>query len=481
MANTYNKVLLAGLQASYDALATKDANVLYFCTDSRKLYKGDIDFSNDVVVAATKPGTPYVGKIYILGDTNTVETWDGSKWHVISYPMATSVDNTSDDMHVASAKAVYNAITKAVADVTGGAALVKKVEAGDQDAEIVVTMGDDSTSDVVVPGVVTTPTWDAATRKLTLPVSGGTAVEINIGKDIFLDTEADNKYNAETGNIELHLNDGTTIEIPAASLVDVYTGGTTNSAKATVSDQNVITVDVVVDPVEGNALVLTEAGLKVSLADYYKATEVDALVKTAKDAADAAQALADTNKAAIAKLNGDETTEGSVAKAVKDAVDGLKANEIKAAQDAADGAQAAAEAAQGTADEAKGLAESAHEALDVLNGDETTEGSVAKDIKDAVDSLKANEIKAAQDAADAAQAQADKGVEDAATAQAAAEAAQAQADKGVQDAATAQAAAEAAQGTADGAQAAAEAAQGTADANAEEIAAIAASLGWGTF
>ena len=446
MANVYNKVLLAGLQASYDALASRDANVLYFCTDTGKLYKGDVDFTNSVVVAATKPTTPVVGKIYILGDTNTVETYDGTAWRVISYPMVTSVDANSDDMHVASAKAIYDAIQKAVDDVTGGDGVIKSVAAGTADAQVVVTKGDDTTSTVTVPGVVTTPTWDASTRKLTLPVSGGVAVEINIGKDIFLDPEADNKYNTETHNIELHLNDGTTLEIPAADLVDIYTGGNTNGAKVTVSDSNVISVEVVVDPVEGNALVLTEAGLKVDLSAYYKATEVDALVKTAKDAADAAQAQADTNKTAIATLNGDANTDGSVDKKVATAVAALEAGSIKNAQDAADAAQAAAEAADGKA-------ESAHDAIDVLNGDASTDGSVDKKIADAVAALEAGSIKDAQDAADAAQA--------------AAEAAQGTADQAVNDAATAQAAAEAA--------------QGTADANAEEIAAIAAGLGWGTF
>ena len=75
MANTYNKVLLAGLQAKYDSMASHDANILYFCTDTGKLYKGDVDFSNSLVAASTKPGTPVAGKIYVLADTNTIETY----------------------------------------------------------------------------------------------------------------------------------------------------------------------------------------------------------------------------------------------------------------------------------------------------------------------------------------------------------------------------------------------------------------------
>ena len=451
MANVYNKVLLSGLQASYDAMASHDANVLYFCTDTGKLYKGDVDFSNSVVVASTKPGTPVVGKIYILGDSNTVETYDGAKWHVISYPMATSVDANSDEMHVASAKAIYEAIQAAVGEVTGGGAVVKSVGAGEDDATVVVTKGDGSTSNVVVPGVVTTPTWDSATRKLTLPVSDGTAVEVTIGKDIFLDPEAENKYNPETGNIELHLNDGTSIEIPASALIDVYTGGNTNGAKVTVGEDNVIKAEIVVDPVEGNALVLTEAGLKVDLSNYYTISEVDAAVKVAKDAADAAQAQANENKAAIATLNGDATTEGSVDKKIADTKAVIDAD-VKAASDAAAAAQGTADqgvanaaTAQAAAEAADAKAESAHDAIDVLNGTETEEGSVDKMIADTKAVIDAD-VKAASDAAAAAQGTADQAVE--------------------------------AAGVADGK---AVAAQETADANAEEIAAIAAAMGWGTF
>ena len=195
-------------------------------------------------------------------------------------------------------------------------------------------MGDDSTSTLTVPGVVTTPTWDATARKLTLPVAGGTSVEVNIGKDIFIDSEADNKYNPETGNIELHLNDGTTLEIPASALVDVYTGENSTSAKTTVSDGNVIKVEVVVDPVDGNALVLTEAGLKVDLSAYAKTADVNAQVGTLTTAVEKAQADATKANNAIDVLNADANTPNSVdgkiaaAKATLDAADSALSERI---------------------------------------------------------------------------------------------------------------------------------------------------------
>jgi hypothetical protein len=321
MANTYAKILYSGKQAAYDALSTKDSNILYFCEDSGKIYKGEVDYTNNVIAAASKPSTPVAGKIYILADTNTVEVYVNDVWKVLSYPTVTEVTAKSTDVEVASAKAVYDAIQAAVEEVTGGDSIVKTLEAGESDATLKVTKGDGSTSNVTVPGVVTTPTWDSTLRKLTLPVAGGTSVEVNIGKDIFVDPEKDNKYNTETKNIELYLNDGTKIEIPASDLVDVYTGTTANGTSTTVGDDNTIKVDLVVDPAEGNAVVVTESGIKVDLTAYAKSKDVEDQISGVQDDIDEVKETADANKTAIAKLNGTATEEGSVAKAVKDAVD----------------------------------------------------------------------------------------------------------------------------------------------------------------
>lgn len=325
MANTYVKILNAGTQASYNALETKNPNLLYFCTDTGKLYKGTVDFTDSLVVAASKPETPVTGKIYILADTNTVEAYVNGQWKVLSYPMTTTVDVNSDDMHVASAKAVYDAIQAAIEEVTGGDGVVKDVEAGATEGSVKVTKGDGTSKEVVLPGVVTTPTWDSAARKLTIPVTGKEAIEVNIGKDIFIDPNAANGFNADTQTIDLYLNDGTEggqgtlVSIPAAALVDVYTGTTSNGTSVTVSDDNKIKVDLVVDPDTNNAVVVTGAGIKVDLSAYAKTSDVNSAVAGVQGQVDELKTASQNNANAIAKLNGSASEEGSVAKAVADA------------------------------------------------------------------------------------------------------------------------------------------------------------------
>lgn len=253
----YTKILNAGTQASYDALETKNTNLLYFCTDTGKLYKGDVDFTNSLVAAASKPEKPVAGKIYFLADTNTVESYVNGAWKVLSYPVATTVDVSSDDVHAVSAKAVYDAIQAAVDGLAKEADVVTNVSASAVSGALSITKNGKA-NDVTISGVVTTPTWDASTRKLTLPVTNGANVEVEIGKDIYIDPTAQNGYNKETNTIDIYLNDGDTatskeptkVSIPVEALVSDYTGSedTSGAIQVTVDENHKISASIMVSP-----------------------------------------------------------------------------------------------------------------------------------------------------------------------------------------------------------------------------------------
>lgn len=338
MATTFEKILLAGTQAAYDALATKDANKLYFCTDTLAMYKGDALYTDAVREVTSRPTTPAVGKIYHVTSTGTLDVYVNGAWQVIRLANVTSITAAATDEQIPTAKAVYDYVTQAIEDVTGSGDVVQNMEVGEAAATLKMTRGG-AASNIVVPGVVTTPSYDATTRTITLPVSDGETVTIALGKDIFIDTAADNKYNAETGNIELHLNDGTKIEIPASALIDVYTGGQTGTATVSVSDGNVITCDVRLSAAEGNALTVAADGLFLSLGEYAKTADVEADIEAVEGKV---TAVADRMTAAEGKLdvlNGDATTAGSVAKQVADAKSALQ-TEIQAVDAVADEALA---------------------------------------------------------------------------------------------------------------------------------------------
>ena len=390
MANSYKNILKYGSYSSYLALVDSSAidnDVLYFCTDNGKLFKGTVDFTDRFVscTAATLPATSAAvpGNIYYVSDEAKFKTLIGNAYVEIGNPIdkigdstTSTITNASSDDHVPSAKNVYTYGQEILAQAVGGSAVVKAVGNGTADGKIQVTMGDDSTSefalagavvsitasassaatvdvtaaddtqatpvvvpgvitnaaagsgageidltnstaansttitvpgivasiadattagsfavtpttgtayDVAVSGVVTTPTWNSTTRSLTLPVVGGESVVVDIGKDIFVQ---EGYYDTTNKNIVLILNNDdpsdpqNPIIIPAAALVDVYTGAATTTATVTVSTTNEITAAVKIDQATGNAIqVVTgeNGGLRVDLSAYALDENLEAL------------------------------------------------------------------------------------------------------------------------------------------------------------------------------------------------------------
>ena len=332
------KFLLVGLKA--DLPAVRDANKLYWCSDTRELYKGMDLYTEAVRVVSALPATMAQGVLYIL-PSGEVKMYDGSTTITVAKPYFTSADGlltaANTDDQVATAKAVYDSITYAVGEVVKNGGIVNNVIStkagtitvtkGDYnkldsatavysasttyfvksgDAYVVETVADASDfatkvasanglyvsadeTDVAIKGVVVNPTYDASTRTITLPFADGTkSLEINLGKDIFLDPSAQNKYNPATGNIELYLNDGnggspTMISIPASDLVDIYTGGThtDGSTTVTIDSNNEITASVNVSADADNRLSKKADGLYVdapSKAQFASlSSDVDAL------------------------------------------------------------------------------------------------------------------------------------------------------------------------------------------------------------
>ncbi len=78
--------------------------------------------------------------------------------------------------------------------------------------------------------------------KLFFEMCNDNEIVVNLGKDMVIKSGA---YNPQTQNIELTTVDGSVILIPAGDLIDVYTGANTSSIKVYVSDDNVITAEIV--------------------------------------------------------------------------------------------------------------------------------------------------------------------------------------------------------------------------------------------
>ena len=190
-------------------------------------------------------------------------------------------------------------------------------------------------------GVVHDATYDAETRTISLPVFGGDALTINLGKDLVVTS---GKYDTKTQEIQLTITSGDVIKIPVGSLIDIYTGIATSTANVTVSDDNKISVSVKVSAKANNSIVIEEDGLYVAVPDAYTKAQADEKVKVVQDALDAHKA--DT----VAHVTADERKTWN-AKVSTDQLATAKSEAISAAAtDATTKADAAREAAKTYAD-----------------------------------------------------------------------------------------------------------------------------------
>jgi hypothetical protein len=395
-AKTYPTILKYGTQANYDAIESKDSSVLYFCTDTKKIYKGTIDFTDSVVLESTKPQSgQIVGKLYIFADTGTAEVYANNAWHVVSYPIATTIAASSDDVHVATAKAVYDAIQSAIS----GDGVVNSVVASSTEGYINVTTAGVA-DDVVVHGVVTTPSYNASTRTFTFPVSDGNDVVVSLGTDIFIDPDANNRY--EDGNIYLYLNDGTASEdptelvIPVTGLITDYFGTDTDTVQVDIDNStHEVTATVKIRPdVAGtftNSLQYNSTGLYVDLSAYATTSDLNTEITRVEGKADA-------NASAITTLNGNASTAGSVANSIATAIADLDATVSQTA--GADGLALSVTEVDGVVTGVSGSI--AANTYDAYGAAAAVQGATSSTVKDVEDDAAAAQAKADQNELDIA-------------------------------------------------------------------------------
>ena len=114
--NTQDVAYRFGTQAKYDALGEYSDRTLYFCTDTKKLYRGSEDYTEMIRVSDNVPALPTGAKgiLYIQPDGNGYY-YDGA-WKKILYATTKTVTDASTDEEIPTAKAVYTAIQDAVKD-----------------------------------------------------------------------------------------------------------------------------------------------------------------------------------------------------------------------------------------------------------------------------------------------------------------------------------------------------------------------------
>jgi hypothetical protein len=273
------KILFTGVQAAIDD-AQKSNDGLYFASDTQKLYKGEVDYSQAARVVTSMPVIVAKNSIYVLVDNTgafvkAVAVDSNGAQKDISYQFVTSATGitkaTASDVKVATEKAIVEYIDSIVGDET-----ITAISSSTVAGSIEVTVGDGSEPgevyNVNVPGVALKPSYNAENRIITIPYTENGAdpagsVVINLGKDLVVQS---GRYNAATEEIWLWItgddpSGDPSIVIPVGDLVDEIVGGTTDTATTTYNTTtNALTADVRISAKSDNHLQVLTAQASAS-------------------------------------------------------------------------------------------------------------------------------------------------------------------------------------------------------------------------
>lgn len=236
---------------AYAALTPKDAEALYFVTDTHQVYRGSVLYTGAIQLVTAFPAKGAEGTLYIISSNLEGRIWEASAWKVVAKGYTEKMTATGTDLPTS--KAVADYVTDTIAAAIASAPHVKDVTYSNTGNEraLNIIKDDETTKKISLTDLITTVAYDATNLTLTFGVSGLSPIVVNLPKDNFIQSGS---YNVATKNIELLMKDNTKVLIPAADLIDVYTGKATNTATTTVGADNKISVEARISTVAGNIL-----------------------------------------------------------------------------------------------------------------------------------------------------------------------------------------------------------------------------------
>ena len=109
---------LTGSAADFQGLDSKDQDTLYFITDERRIYKGDVPFSGGIYQTVEEfPGTGVVNTLYVNTATGQVSYWNGTGYQTVVPATGKTISGTGDNNTIATTKAVVDYVAAQVADL----------------------------------------------------------------------------------------------------------------------------------------------------------------------------------------------------------------------------------------------------------------------------------------------------------------------------------------------------------------------------
>lgn len=243
-----------GTQAEYDAV-TKDKDVLYYTTDTKRVFKGSTEYTKSAKVVSQLPAISNgeFGVLYINTSTMIPCVFTGTQYLPIIKQYSTTIGSDASDDTVPTTLAVKNYVDGKQSGVTD---LTYTESTGN--LNLYKDGGVSISKMVQLTGMAHAPTYESSTRKITIPIFGEDDLVIELGVDAFVSSGS---YNSITKTIDLVLTNGQTVSVPAEDLVNEYTAGNTTSINMSLDQDSKFTAEVNISSEAGNKLVKKEDGL----------------------------------------------------------------------------------------------------------------------------------------------------------------------------------------------------------------------------
>ena len=110
-----NVKFLSGTYAQYSALPAKDANTLYFIDG--QIFKGDVSYTDQIVVVAALPDALVAGKIYVNTTDKSVTYYDGATSTVVVPATVGTIGDSTPDTDLANVKAIKDFVAAQIAKI----------------------------------------------------------------------------------------------------------------------------------------------------------------------------------------------------------------------------------------------------------------------------------------------------------------------------------------------------------------------------
>lgn len=230
--------------ASYTGLEEKDAGTLYFVTDERRIYKGDVPFSGGIykaVVEYPEGGSAEVNTIYVNTTDGSAKFYNGSDFVVLVKPQPASITGSGLATELATTKAVVDYVAEKIGDLDVSA-LEGRVAANEAAIEVINGSGEGSITkalqdakaytDELKSGQVATNTSEIEALKTGKADKASTLAGYGI-TDAYTKGEADSKI-AQAVADAAHLKREIVEELPEVEGADentIYMVGTGEGSK----------------------------------------------------------------------------------------------------------------------------------------------------------------------------------------------------------------------------------------------------------